>query len=280
MMNMKKIIFSAFFFLLFLNVEAQINFSIGKTFYPLSAPGFQTFFSSYNAELASNIVTPFKTDFPSATGWSMKGGFLINPHETGAGFYYNTTSGMNILKTKNEVVFTNGESRKTELHINEWNTDVSIGAGGDNFHIAINGSILLRFNKLFSSFVYHDGSESFGPEKNLNGIFSANRLMGGFGAEAGFGIKYLQIVFKAARIYKPFEKDGSTYLGYYSDLAGYKVDAGLTGNSSYPAEYMPADYHQFLTDQLTSESNNNFVYINDYGWQFGLSLMFIISTKD
>ncbi len=277
---MKKII--SILLLIAFNFEsnAQVNFSIGKTFYPLTAPGFQTFFTTYNNELAADIKTPFKYEFPTATGWSIKGGYLLNKHDDGAGFYYNTTTGVNILKTKNEAVFTNGESRKTVLHMNEWITDVSLGVGGENFHFAINGTIQLRFNKLFCSYVYHDGSESFGPEKNLNGIFSANRLMGGFGAEAGFGIKYLQVVFKAAKIYKPFEKDGSTYLSYYSDLAGYKADAGLTGNSSYPAEYMPADYHSFLTDQLTSESSNNFVYINDHGWQFGLSLMFIIPTND
>ena len=194
--------------------------------------------------------------------------------------YYNSTTGVNRFKTSNEVEFLNGEKRKIELRVRDWSTDVSLGVGGDNFHIALNGSILLRDNKLFSSYIFKDGSESFGTEHNLNGVFSASRLCAGYGAEVGFGIKYLQLVFRVSKIYKPFEKDGSTYLNYYSDLSEYKSNAGLNGNSSYPAEYMPADYNQFLADQLTSESNNNFVYINDRGWQFGLSLMFLIPTND
>ncbi len=276
---MKKIISLILLVSICFELNAQVNFSIGKTIYPLHAPGFATFFNSYNAELASSIKTPFKADFPSANGWSIKGGYLIM-RDDDAGFYYNTTSGVNLLRTKNEAFFANGESRKTVLHMNEWITDVSLGVGGNNFHIAVNGTIQLRFNKVFCSYVYHDGTESFGPEKNLNGIFSANRLMGGYGGEVGFGIKYVQVVFKAAKIYKPFNKDGSTYLNYYSDLAGYKADAALLVNSSWPTEYLPADYHQFVADQLTSESNNNLIYINDYGWQFGLSLMFIIPKKD
>ncbi len=278
---MKKIIFTSFLFLLHLHSNAQFNFSVGKTFYALKAPGFQTFFRTYDSAFVADIKTPFKSDFPTATGWSIKGGYVINKHDDGGvGFFYNSVTGVNVLKTKNEAVFLNDESRKTELHILDWNTDVALGVGGDNFHIAIIGSFLGHFNKLFCSYVYHDGSESFGPEKTLNGIFTANRLMAGYGAEVGVGIKYVQLVFKMQKIYKPFNKDGSTYLSFYSDLAGYKADAGSNGASSYPTEFIPANYGQFLADQLTSEINNNIIYISDRGWQYGLSLMFIIPGKD
>lgn len=276
---MKKILTILLLSVFCFEAKAQFNFSIGKSVYPLQAPGFDTFFVSYNSAF-TDLKIPFKSSFPSAGGYSWRLGYLIGKHDGDVGVFYNTTTGVNRFKTINEVEFRNGEKRKLELRIRDWSTDVSLGVGGDNFHIALNGSILLHDNKLFCSYIFSDGSESFGIEHNLNGIFQASRLTCGYGAEIGFGVKYLQLVFRASKIYKPTEKDGSTYLNYYSDLTQFKTNASLNGNSSYPTEYMPADYNQFLADQLTSETINNFVYINDRGWQFGLSLMFLIPTND
>lgn len=276
---MKKITIFILFLAFNFTSKAQINFSIGKSVYPFTAPGFQTFFQTYNASF-TDLKTPFKPDFPTAGGWSWRAGYLIGNHDDGAGVYYNSTTGVNSFKTSNEVEFNNGEKRRLVLQIRDWATDVSLGVGSDNFHIALNGTMVLHSNKLFCSYIFSDGSESFGIEHNLNGIFSASRLTGGYGAEVGLGVKYLQLVFRISKIYKPFQKDGSTYLNYYSDLNEFKLNASLNGNSTYPAEYMPADYTQFLADQLTSETNNNFVYINDRGWQFGLSLMFLIPTNN
>lgn len=260
-------------------VFAQVNFSIGKSFYPLTAPGFETFFQTYNASF-TDLKTPFKSEFPTAGGWSWRVGYLLGQNDDGAGLFYNSTTGVNRFKTSNEVEFNNGEKRKLELLIRDWATDVSLGVGSNNFHIAINGTVLLHDNKLFCSYIFQDGSESFGIEHNLNGIFSASRLTCGYGAEVGVGVKNLQLVFRISKIYKPLQEDGSTYLDYYSDLTEFKTNASLAGNSSYPTEYMPADYTQFLSNQLNSETNNNFVYINDRGWQFGLSLLFLIPTND
>lgn len=276
---MKKFNLLIILFSVLLNTtNAQINLSFGETLYSLKAPGFQTFFQTYNEENATGLQTPFKSDFPTAKGWSLRGGYIIRNHDNDAGVYYNTSIGVNHLNTKNEAIFKNNEKRKTDFQIRELATDVSLGVGGDNFHVAINGTFLARYNKLLCSYEFSDGSQSFGLDHFINGVYTASRLSAGFGAEVGFGIKYVQVVFKAAKVYKPFLKDGSIYLNYYEDLAMLKQS--YNGASSYPAEYLPADYHQFVADQLTSESNNNFVYINDRGWQFGLSLMFLIPTNN
>ena len=83
---MKKITFD--FLLLFrcLHSVAQLNFCAGKIIYPVNAPGFQTFFQTYNSELTTAIKTPFKPDFPSANGFSVMTGYLLNRHDGAVGF--------------------------------------------------------------------------------------------------------------------------------------------------------------------------------------------------
>lgn len=273
---MNKISLSLFILFICTDASAQINISVGKSFYPITSPGFETFFRTYNVAIPT-LATPFASEFDAAKGWSIRGGYLINRHDDGVGFYYNSTTGVSRVTTNNIAEFPNGEKRKLELRVRDWNTDVSLGVGGNNFHIAVNGSVALHDNKLLCSYIFSNGDESFGLDHYINGIFSASRLTGGYGGEVGIGIKYLQVVFKAHKVYKPFQKDGSTYLDYYDDLVTFKEYTGLT--ASYPTQYFPADYNVFVADQLTSESSNNIVYINDRGWQYTLSLMFIIPSN-
>lgn len=256
------------------NTFAQFNLQLGYTIYPLKAPGFQTFFYTYNQANASGVSTPFKADFPTASGWTWKIGYKIPKEEGGVSFYYNSSSGVNHLVTHNEFVFQNGEKRKIALKCRDWTTDVALGAGGKVFYAAAVGSVTLRFNKLYSSYVFADGTESFGLEHGLNGVYDASRIMAGYGLEAGVGTGIVKVVGKIHKIYKPFLKDGSTYLNYYNDLVQYK--------SGYnPTPYFPADMAVFNKDPLASSELNNFVYINDYGWEMTIALQIMLNfNKD
>jgi len=259
-------------------VTAQANIQAGYTVYTLKAPGFDTFFKTYNEYFSKTLKTPFKTSFPSASGWTWKVGYKL-PYSDDGGLYYNSSTGVNRLVTNNEVEFTNSEKRKIRLLCRDWTTDVALGAGGKFVYVAATGSVTLRFNKLYSSYVFTNGTESFGAEHNMNGVFGAQRIMGGYGLEIGAGTELIKVVGKIHKIYKPFEKDGSTYLNYYLDLTPYKGGGGLA--NSWPTEYFPADVKYFTDNQMDSESNNNFVYINDYGWEFSIAIQVMLDfNKD
>ena len=144
-------IFFVFFFALFLSSHAQAQFNIqaGYTVYPLKAPGFNTFFTTYNDYYGATGKTPFKTSFPSAKGWTWKIGFKLPKDDDKVSFYYNSSTGVNHLVTHNTFEFQNGEKRKITLKCRDWTTDVALGAGSKVFYAAIVGSFTGRFNKLY-----------------------------------------------------------------------------------------------------------------------------------
>ncbi len=276
---MKKILLLFFFSLLLqFRANAQFNIQAGYTFYPLKAPGFQTFFNSYNAYNSYQEKTPFKSDFPTASGWQWRVGYKLPKDEDEVHFYYNSSTGVNHLVTHNNYEFINGEKRKLTLKCRDWTTDVALGVEGKFLYAAVVGSVVLKDNKLYSSYVFSDGTESFGLEHYLNGIFDAFRLTGGYGVEVGVGIKDVKVVGKMHRVYKPFYKDGSTYLNYYDDLADFKTFDALSNN--YPTQYFPADYKYYSDHQFESETANNFVYINDYGWEYTIAIQVMLRFKN
>ncbi len=277
---MKKIVSLSLFLLVTVNAVAQFNIQAGYTYYPLKAPGFNTFFDTYNTYFSNLLQTPFKPSFPAATGWQWKVGFKLPKHDKKTGFYYNSATGVNHLVTHNSAVFKNGEERKLTLKCRDWTTDVALGAGGKVFYAAVTGSIVLRNNKLYCGYIYNDGTESFGTERNLNGIYGAFRIMGGYGFEVGAGTRLIKVVGKIHKIYKPLLKNGSTYLEYYKDLSQFKGGLNNPTAGSWPAEYFPADVSFFTQNQMDSEAQNNFVYINDYGWEYTIAIQLMLDFKD
>lgn len=259
-----------------LSSQAQVNVQAGYGLYNLKAPGFQTFFNTYNAYFAQDIKTPFKEDFSAASGFWWRAGYCFSNDDPG--FYFNAVTGVSNFNTKNSVTFKNEDKREVKLHVSDWSTDLILGFGSNKFHVAPIGSFYMRSNRAYNGYIYADGTKSYGTEKYLNGIFSASRLSTSFGAEVGFGIKQANVILRATKIYKPFEKDGSTYLDYYKDLVDFK-DFNPNADHS-PTEYFPADVAVFQNDQLASESANNIVYINDRGWQISIGVQINLNFKN
>lgn len=259
-----------------ISAQAQVNVQAGYGLYNLKAPGFQTFFNTYNSYFAADIKTPFKEDFGAASGFWWRTGYCFSDDDPG--FYFNAVTGISKFNTKNAVTLKNDDQREVKLHVSDWSTDLILGFGSNKFHIAPVGSFYLRNNRAYNGYIYADGTKSYGTEKYLNGIFSASRLSTSFGAEAGFGIKQVNVIVKATKIYKPFGKDGSTYLDYYKDLVDFKdFNVAYAHN---PTEYFPADVEFFQNDQLASEAANNIVYINDRGWQISIGVQINLNFKN
>ncbi len=255
---------------------SQVNIQAGYGIYNLKAPGFQTFFSTYNSYFASDLSKPFKEDFDAASGLWWRAGYCIRPE--GGGFYGNFVTGVSKFKTINTTTFKNNDQREVTLRVSDWSTDIILGVGSENFHLAPIGSFYLRSNQAYNGYIYNDGTKSYSTEKYLNGIFSASRLSMAYGAEVGFGVKQVNIIVRAVRSYKPTQKDGSTYLDYYKDLVDYKSFNASSANN--PTEYFPADVAYFYQNQLQSEAENNIVYINDRGWQFSIGLQLNLTRNN
>jgi hypothetical protein len=259
-----------------LHTKAQVNVQAGYGMYNLKAPGFQIFFNTYNNYFAADIKTPFKDDFSPAFGFWWRAGYCFSNNDPG--FYLNAITGVSKFNTKNTVTLSNDDQREVKLSVSDWSTDLILGFGSNTFHVAPVGSFYLRNNRAYNGFIYTDGTKSYGTEKILNGIFSASRFSTSFGAEVGFGIKQLNLICRATKINKPFEKDGSTYLDYYKDFVDFKDFNPVAAHN--PTEYFPADVEFFQNDQLASESANNMVYINDRGWQISIGVQINLNFRN
>src|SRR5262245_43729263 len=86
---------------LYLQGQGQFNISAGYTNYSMKAPGFNTFFTTYNTVQAAAAKTAFKNNFPSPSGWSARLGFKLPRPDEGVSVYYNTSTGINKLQTSN-----------------------------------------------------------------------------------------------------------------------------------------------------------------------------------
>ncbi len=251
--------------------QAQISLQTGYGIYKFKSSGFEKFFDSYNSMNASNASELFKEDFSNATGFGWRIGYVYAKEEFG--LYMNAATGSSTYRTSNTFTFINNSKRELALKVNDWSTDLSIGIGNTYFHIAPVVGFYLRSNTAYMGYIYTDGTKSYGLEKLMNGIFTATRFSGAYGAEVGAGMKYVNIIFKAVRSYKPFGYDGSPERqDYYKDLTDYK-NYNPNGAGS-PSSYIPENIPFFLTDQLASESANNFVHLNDHGWHYSIGLQF------
>lgn len=265
MKNMKKI------FLIIISItsvcatQAQYLYgTLGFVNAKQSSPSFESFFNSYNAVNTSTLSTPFPSSWPSAKGWENIYGLAMRKSD-GFGAAFDLYTGYTAVTAKTMATFANGETRNLKLHHSDWPTGVGVGAGNNKFFAEVTGGATIRFSTLYSSYTFLDGTESYGTDHKLNGIYSSLRAMGTYGFMAGFNpTRNLAIVFRGTKILNPTAKPGSPYLEGYSDINEWKND-----NS----ENFPQD----MVDYLNNPDNlfNN-AYIDMHGWQLSLTACFAL----
>ena len=229
-----------------------------------ASTSFESFFNSYNSINSGSLSTPFPASWPAAHGMENYYGMGVRKGE-GFGMCCDLITGFTGSSMKTKAIFKNNESRNLKVKFGDWTSLVGVGVGSNKFFAEVTGGASIRFSTLYSSFTYSDGTESFGSDFKLNGIYSSLRAMGVYGFMAGvYPIQNVGVQFKATKVLTPTNDPSSGYLQSYDDLTEWKND-----NS----EYFPQD----MVDYMNNPDNlfNN-AYIDMHGWQMSMSLCFAL----
>ena len=246
-------------------VEAQYLYgNLGFVTAKQSSTSFENFFGSYNSLNASSLSVPFDATWPAAHGIENYYGLAVRKNE-GFGGACDLLTGWTGTTAKSTATYKNGETRNLKLHMSDWTSLIGVGAGSNKFFVEVTGGADIRFSTLYSSYTFLDGTESYGTDHKLNGIYSSLRAMGVYGFMTGIHpIDNVAIVFKGTKILNPTSDPSSGYLSSYDDLNEWKND-----NS----EYFPQD----MVDYVNNPDNYfNNAYIDMHGWQLSLSVCFAL----
>lgn len=122
----------------------------------------------------ANSYVNYVNNFYNTDEYKLKG---FNPSAT---FSYGITGNIGLvfldydfgkITSRAKVEFDYGEYRKFEFKRFNSNIFHGIMIGSEEVYIAIGVGVHVINSKLFSSYVYKDGIESFGNEKVLNGVY-------------------------------------------------------------------------------------------------------------
>lgn len=224
------------------------------TLHTPKSPSFTNFFNTYNQVNSNIIKEPFDEGFGAFGGFGWHLSWAVN----NGGLDFRANSGVSYLTARNKVVLVNNDERRLRLSSHDWTVDMGLGGGNENFFFNFNVGMNLRMSNLYSSYVFSDGTVSFGMDHSMNGIYNAWRLTGLLGATVGFGAENLNLYFKMDWV--PPTQDDDTYKASYTDLQDFK-----SGNSTY----FPQDMVRYSSGTIDF-FNNAF---NDFsGMRFTLGL--------
>lgn len=220
---------------------------LGYTAHMGKSSSTQTFFQSYNELNSDKISEGFRLQYGNMHGWGFNGFFAVND----GGFELRGNMGYCFLDAPaNEAIFTNGEIRRMSVRSKDLNIDLGIGGGTEYFFANVNVGMLVRAGFLYSSYQYQDGTESFGSELGLNGVYHSRRLTSLLGITIGGGSENLKVVFRGDYVLPATGE--LTYQSSYDDVKDYKRSRNW---------YIPADMEKYSSFEIDVF---NKVY-NDFG---------------
>lgn len=220
---------------------------------------FDQFRASYNKVNGSTMKKDMP-DFGLSSGFSL--GINVRVHA----FYAELSEDM--LRGKTFAEFTNGEQREFELRQSLTSGGFGLGYGWSSFYIYVIGGLSAGDILVNSSFIYNDGTQSFGMEKTLNGHSHGFSLGGYYGVTSCIPIvKHVKVMLRAAHF--GFSKYDSKYA-----LSDLNSGRSLTVYSGPYPDGIPTDYEAYLAQGFSYDGG--YVGTDMKNWRFfaGLQIEF------
>lgn len=230
---------------------------VGYTFQGFKSESFSNFIKTYNEINSATLKEGFGEKFKPLHGWGWNLTYYISD-----GFDFRGNTGVSYLKSVNKAEYLNGDIRKLGFSFHDWTVDCGLGGGGEGFFINFNFGMNLRMSKLYASYVFANGFESFASDHKLNGVYTAWRLTGLLGGTIGIPFsENVQLVFRADYVFPANGDD--TYKASYSDLTEFKESNDM---------FFPQDLYQYVNDPFDLFNN---AYNDVSGIRYTLALQFV-----
>ena len=171
-----------------LALKAQLGIWAGATKTSVKYPSFDRFRSSYNQTNSASL----KKEMP---GFGLSNGFSFAV-QLRANWFMGEV-GADFLRGNTSAEFLNGERRDFNLKKGVATGGFGLGYGWQKFYIFAIGGLASGDIVINSSFVYTDGTRSFGMEKSLNGHYHGIFLGGYYGLTSCIPIgKHIKIMLR------------------------------------------------------------------------------------
>lgn len=258
-MNNKLRLVLLFSFLL-ITVIGKAQFSVWAAYTStvgMKYSTFDQFRTSYNKVFASTL----KKEMPM---FRYGNGFSTGMSVHGKVIYAEVTADW--MRTKTVGEFTNGEKRELDLRQRLQCDGIGFGGSSETASCFVVGGIAIGQMIMYSSYIYNDGTQSFGLEKLLNGHFSGIYVGTYYGITGGFtlvpGLKAMFRVIRNSALKYDSKRNTLDDIHYGRDL-GYTV---------YP-HGLPTDYEAY-SNQGLNYPTENYVAIDLKAWKifFGLQV--------
>lgn len=250
----------------------RLGIYTGLNLYPSTGPGrmmtgktgssFDQFAENYNTANASNLSSPL-------THFKMKPSLHAGTNFMWGVFYseiaYNTIHG----RAKAELH--NGNKRVMDMKLKDLDVALGFGYGGTSFYAYFVGVMNFGMgDKLRAWTEYPDGTESFGTENYLNGVYTDHARIG-FRPGLRFGFSPSDEITLMISLDKL--KEGGAY--------NYWTDDDVDSFSSVDNETIPVDWQAYINDPgnyiLT---NPEVVHSGWSGLQLRLGICFNMMSED
>jgi hypothetical protein len=236
--------------------NAQLGVWASYTMASVKYGSFDQFVASYNKVNGPGM----KDEMP---GFGMSSGFSAGMNVRARFFYADLSE--DVLNGKTFAEFTNGEKREFDLHEYLTSCGMGFGYGSKNFYLYIIGGLAAGDVQLNSSFIYNDGTRSYGLEKTLNSKNHGIALGGYYGITSCIPvIRHVKVMLRASHFgFSPYDsKYGLDDLNSGRSLNVY--------SGPYP-DGIPTDYESYLSQGYSYEGS--YVGTDIRNWRFFIGLV-------
>lgn len=252
---------SLLFALLFLAIVLKAQFGIwaGYSKTNIKYGSFDQFRASYNKVCASTLKNEMPGfDLSPAYSFGLVGRAKVFHGEISADF----------LNGKTYAEFTNGEKREFNLNQSIITGGFGLGYGWDIFYIYVIGGLEIGDLLLRSSFIYKDGTQSYGLEKTLNGHNHGFFLGGYYGITTCIPIvKYVKVLLRVS--HSGYSRADAKFS--LTDIFGSKA---LTVYGVPHPDGIPTDYEAYIAPEGGYSYKGGYVGTDVEGWRLLVGLHF------
>lgn len=243
-----------------IGLKAQVGVWAGVTEASVQFESFDQFRISYNQVNASRM----KKEMPN---FGLSPGFSTGI-EGHAKWFYGELS-LNFLSGKTTAEYTNEGKREFKLNQNIYAGGFGIGRDARRFYAYAIGGLSAGGLLINSSFIYNDGTRSFGLEKSLNGESHGLCLGAYYGITAGITItKNIKLMLRAAR-FGSSKADSKFAL---TDLFGSKTQKVIHPDG------LPTDWGSYLASGYSY--TGGWVGTDINGWRLFICMHYQLGKKE
>lgn len=259
MNNYIKIYFLLALLLSTIALEAQIGIWGGLTRAKINYGSFDTFRASYNKVCASTL----KEEMP---GFNISPGYSFGIVARKKVFHGEIST--DFLSAKTYAEFKNAEKREFQLKQNILTGGFGLGYGWDIFYIYAIGGFEIGDILLKSSYIYNDGTQSYGQEKPLNG-HSNGFFLGGY-----YGLTTCIPIVKYAKILLRISHSGYSKTDAKFGLSDIMGSSGFTVDGIPHPNGIPTDYEAYISPEGGYGYSGKYVGSDVEGWRLFVCLHF------